>query len=112
MQLHIPLQLAYKLTPKHSIVGGLGFNLGLNTMSLYEDARQSGPTRRFGYTSGLRFLDVNANLGYEYMMNSRLSFGVFYQQGFMDVTKNNYFNNMQTDRNSRGGISLRYKFIK
>ncbi len=112
MQLHVPLQFAYKLSQKHAVFGGVGLNIGLNTVSLYEDSKLSGETRKFGYTSGLRFMDANASFGYEYNVSPQLSLGVFYQHGLSDMTKNDYFNNMQTDRNSRGGISLRYKFIR
>ena len=112
LQLQVPLQLAYKIRPKHSVYGGLGINLGLNTVSLYEDSKQSSSKKQFGYMNGIRFMDVNVNLGYEYKMSSKLSLGLFYQQGFFDMTKNNYFNNQQNDRNARGGINLRYKFLR
>lgn len=111
LQLHLPIDLAYKLTPKHSIYGGLGINLGLNSVSIYEDSKQSSSQRKFGYMNGLRFMDVNASFGYEYNVTPSLSLGLFYQQGFFDMTKNDYFNNSNADKNSRGGVRLRYKFI-
>lgn len=112
LQLHVPLQLAYKIRPRHSVYGGLGINLGLNSVSLYEDSKQSSSKKQFGYMNGIRFMDVNAHLGYEYKVTPRISLGIFYQQGFFDMTKNNYFNNQLIDRNARGGINLRYKFLR
>lgn len=112
LQLQIPLQLAYKIRPRHIVYGGLGINLGLNSVSLYEDSKQSSAQKQFGYMSGIRFMDVNASLGYEFRVSRKLSIGAFYQQGFFDMTKNNYFNNQQNDNNARGGINLRYNFLK
>ncbi len=112
VQMHIPLQLSYKLLPRLSMTGGLGINLGLNTISLYEDAKQHTAQSKFGYTDGLRFMDINANFGYDYNVTKRLTLGIFYQQGFLDMTKNDYFNNKQRDINARGGMLLRYKFNK
>ena len=110
LQLQLPVQVAYKLNRKHSLFGGIGTSLGINTISLYEDSKNSGSSQQFGYTDGLRFLDFNASLGYEYHLSPKFSAGIFYQQGFLDMTKNNYFDNGHFDRNSRGGINLRYKF--
>ncbi len=112
LQFHVPLQLAYKIRPKHTVFGGMGINLGLNTVSLYEDSKQSSSKKQFGYMNGIRFMDVNANLGYEYRLTPKLSLGIFYQRGFFDMTKNNYFNNQQIDQNARGGINLRYNFLR
>jgi len=110
LQLQLPVQVAYKLNRKHSVFGGIGTSLGINTISLYEDSKNSGSKKQFGYTDGLRFFDFNASLGYEYHISPKFSAGIFYQQGFLDMTKNNYFTNQHFDRNSRGGINLRYKF--
>lgn len=112
LQLHLPLELSYKIRPKHRVYGGLGVNLALNSVSLYEDSKSNGGQNQFGYMNGLRFVDINASLGYEFSVSRRLGIGIFYQQGLFDVTKNDYFNNQHNDQNARGGLRLRYKFIK
>ena len=112
LQLNLPLELAYKIRPKHQLYGGLGVNLNLNSFSLFEDAKANSNKRVFGYMGGIRMLDLTANIGYEYMISRRLNVGIFYQQGFFDITKNDYFNNQHNDINARGGIRLRYKFNK
>lgn len=112
LQLNLPIELSYKILPKHRLYGGLGINLGVNSVSLYEDSKANSSKKQFGYMGGIRFMDLTASLGYEFAVSRRFSIGAFYQQGFFDMTKNDYFNNQHKDINARGGIRLRYKFIK
>ncbi len=112
LQMVVPVQFAYKLRPRLAVFGGAGLNFGLNSISIYEDAKYNVQERRFGYMSGLRFLDVNFNFGIEYDIMPQVSIAGFYQQGLFDMTKNDYFNNTYTDRNARAGIAVRYKFKK
>lgn len=111
LQLQLPVQIGYKLHPRHSVLGGIGFTYGLNTLSDVNSFNGVSKSE-WGYTEGLRTFDVNFNFGYEFLIKNNLVFQLLYKEGLLDITGNTYLKNNVEDRNRTISIGVKYNFKK
>ncbi len=110
IQLHMPVTVGFRLSERHAMLGGIGLIYGVNTLSTVNTNEQN--VNEFGYMSGLRTMDANIHVGYEYKISDALRINMMYQEGLIDMTQNDYFNNNQEDRNRRISIGVRFNFDK
>jgi hypothetical protein len=57
-------------------------------------------------------LDLFLQAGYQFKLNDQISFALWYQQGLLDATRNAYFENNATDRQTRFGVGIKYSFSR
>lgn len=107
-QIVLPVSMAYHLNKLHTIMGGIGASYVLNTSSKVTNNKQV--SYQTGYTDGINPLDIFAQLGYQYQLNNKFAFMGFFQQGFMNATKKDYFNITTQNTQTRISLGLKYYF--
>lgn len=110
LQMYLPVSLYYEWMKNHSVMLSVGGAYALDVSSTVNDKGNSSSV--LGYRSGFNPLDFFFQLGYQVRFNERLSLGIWYQQGLIDATRNSYFMNSQTDRQSRLSIGIKYSFTR
>jgi hypothetical protein len=108
-QLCIPISANYKISLKQSMMAGLGANIGLDVLSNVKQFNTNTNANAWGYGGGFATVAPYATLGYQYQIFSNLYMHAIYQQGLMDITNNQFFNNSNIDRNSKATIGITYK---
>jgi hypothetical protein len=109
-QMYLPIALYYQFMQKHSVFTSVGLSYAFDVSSLVKEDQQSPQYNSFGYRNGFNTVDLFLQLGYQYSINKNLSAQLLFQQGFMDMTKNNYFENNQSDKQSKISIGIKYNF--
>lgn len=110
LQFYLPVSVRYQLTQQHSILASLGMAYATDVSSLVKEHQSANSYQSFGYSSALNMMDVFAQLGYQYQVNPKLSATVLLQQGFMDISKNLFFNNTTQHSQSKMSLGLKYNF--
>ena len=110
LQFYLPVSVRYQLTQQHSILASLGMAYATDVSSMVKEHQSANSYQSFGYSSALNMMDVFAQLGYQYQINPKLSATVLLQQGFMDISKNSFFNNTIQHSQSKMSIGLKYNF--
>lgn len=110
LQFYLPVSVRYQLTQQHSILASLGMAYATDVSSLVKEHQSANSYQSYGYSSALNMMDVFAQLGYQYQINPKLSATVLLQQGFMDISKNSFFNNTIQHSQSKMSIGLKYNF--
>jgi hypothetical protein len=110
LQFYLPVSVRYQLTQQHSILASLGMAYATDVSSLVKEHQSANSYQSFGYSSALNMMDVFAQLGYQYQVNPKLSATVLLQQGFMDISKNSFFNNTTQHSQSKMSLGLKYNF--
>ncbi len=109
-QMYLPIAVYYLFMKKHSVFASAGLSYAFDVSSLVKEDQQSPQYSSFGYRNGFNTVDLFLQLGYQYSINKNLSAQLLFQQGFMDMTKNNYFENNQSDKQSKISIGIKYNF--
>lgn len=123
-QLYLPLNTQYKLLERHFIFGGIGMTYSFQTSGKLEQTTYSPQAYNLNpssvnksqtntsliseYNKGFQTFDFFLQAGYSYRFMERWSAQIMLQQGFMDISKNSYYNN--TIRNNLTRVSLGLKF--
>ncbi|MEN9340065.1 MAG: hypothetical protein RIQ62_1377, partial [Bacteroidota bacterium] len=125
LQVYMPLSLQYAVTRKQAISVQLGGMYNADVMSTITEAswsvnngygsslNRNGNTSSkpsSGYRDGFQSFDIMAGLGYQYQMNDHLQWQMILQQGLLDMTRNTYFKQNQSDKQTRLLIGVRYTF--
>jgi hypothetical protein len=125
LQVYMPLSLQYAVTRKQAISVQLGGMYNADVISTTTEAswsvnngygsslNRNGNTSSkpsSGYRDGFQSFDIITGLGYQYQMNDHLQWQMMLQQGLLDMTRNTYFKQNQSDKQTRLLIGVRYTF--
>lgn len=125
LQVYIPLSLQYAVTHKQAISLQLGAMYNADVMSKITESTWSvnngygsllnrngtnSSKQSSGYRNGFQSFDIIAGLGYQYQINDHLQWQMMLQQGMLDMTRNAYFKQNQSDKQTRLLIGVRYTF--
>ncbi|HNF72171.1 MAG TPA: hypothetical protein PLP34_07155 [Chitinophagaceae bacterium] len=125
LQLCVPFMIRYPVLPGHSIMALAGWMYHLDVQGTYKEAGMtsnagySGVNTKTpavqtqtvsGYRNAIQPWDIYFGIGYAAQWKKNLQFQLMFQQGIRDVSKDSYFNNSQTNTQSRLSIGLRYTF--
>jgi hypothetical protein len=110
LQFYLPVTVRYQLMQQHALLASLGMSYSTDVSSLVKEHQSANSYQSFGYSSALNMMDVFAQLGYQYQVNPKLSATVLLQQGFMDISKNLFFNNTTQHSQSKMSLGLKYNF--
>ena len=109
-QMVVPLSIQYQLLSNHFLSATLGVSYAYDIASDVKETKDASTKKQFGYSTGFNQLDVFAQIGYGLRLSDRTMFQLMYQQGFIDMTKNTYFNNSNKDKQTRISIGFKYSF--
>lgn len=116
--IELPISVAYHLK-KSSLTAGLQVSYLLNAKGTYQETVSDAfstinraEITQNGYQSAFNRLDFGLSLGYEYQVSEFLSLGGQAQVGLLDVTNNDIFKNVVTDRNAMLKVYATYDFWK
>lgn len=109
-QLYLPLSVQYHLNSKHNLFASAGLSYSFEVNSLITDSRNSTLYPANGYRNGFNPWDVLMQIGYSYNLTNKLSALLMWQQGIMDMTKNNYFDKTQKHTQAKISIGIKYNF--
>ncbi len=109
-QMVVPLSIQYQLLSNHFLSATLGVSYAYDIASDVKETKDASTKKQFGYSTGFNQLDVFAQIGYGLRLSDRTMFQLMYQQGFIDMTKNTYFNNTNKDKQTRISIGFKYSF--
>lgn len=110
LQTYLPISLYYQIQKNNYLFGLIGASYAFDVSSEVENTKNSSNKTQNGYRSGFNQFDFFAGGGYAYRLSNQFMLQTSFQQGFIDMTKNQYFkntNNMQT----RIQIGIKY-FLK
>ncbi|MEL6251171.1 MAG: hypothetical protein AAFR87_04090 [Bacteroidota bacterium] len=117
-QAEIPVQLAWYVSPRSKIIGGVYFRYLINVQSEVSQFESNpfestpGPINRaWGYKQGFSDLDYGLQLGYFYHLSEGLQIGLETQFGLKDIRDNAFYRINSFDRNLNARIILRYHFL-
>jgi hypothetical protein len=110
MQLYLAINFIYHLNKKHQLMAGFGINYMADVQS---KVQQNNITQtQMGYYTGFNNVDFFTNIGYNYQINNNMNVIINYSQGFVDATKNTYFQNSTINKQGRFAIGLKYNLKK
>ncbi|MBL7773826.1 MAG: outer membrane beta-barrel protein [Chitinophagaceae bacterium] len=122
-QLYLPINVQLKLMERHMLFGGLGMTYSFQTSGKLEQTTYSPQAYNLNpsqsksqtntslvseYNKGFQTFDFFLQAGYSYRFMERWSSQILIQQGFLDISKNSYYNN--TIRNNLTRVSIGLKF--
>jgi hypothetical protein len=111
----LPVNMAYRLGQRTQVSAGVGVSIlaqSENVVSVTEEV--NGQTtlqeefRQDGYVSGFNSVNTYVNLGLNYYISGNTTWGLTYQYGLSDVTRNDFYGNDGMDRNSRLSAYVRF----
>lgn len=111
MQMYLPVSVLYEWVKNHYVLAGFGASYSLDVSGTVQD-NQVNTKSVYGYRSGFNPLDLFLQAGYQFKLNDQISFALWYQQGLLDATRNAYFGNNATDRQTRFGVGIKYSFSR
>ena len=111
MQMYLPVSVLYEWVKNHYVLAGFGASYSLDVSGTVQD-NQVNSKSAYGYRSGFNPLDLFLQAGYQFKLNDQISFALWYQQGLLDATRNAYFENNATDRQTRFGVGIKYSFSR
>jgi hypothetical protein len=111
MQLYAPITLAYKIK-RHELLAGIGVSYMLDVQSKVQATPNEPAKNTFGYRTGFNPLDIMVHAGYAYRIDKDLQITAQYSKGFVDATKNNYFNNTLSNMQSKFSVGINYHLKK
>ncbi len=106
-QVQLPIQLKYRITPKHQFAAGFGLSFGLGLSGEVKEFEKATFKKTFGYNAGYLNEDVFLQANYYYQIKPNIALTCMYQQGLRDMSKNDFFANSLLDKLIRiqAGIS-------
>lgn len=110
-QIQVPLRLEYQMGKIVSLYAG-GSASYLVDVGAKVQSGANAEIDQWGYRDGFNRLDIAATFGFGLHITKAISLESFYQQGFLDVTNNSFFNNTQNDLQKKVQIGLKYNFKK
>lgn len=111
----LPVNAAYRLGHRTQVSAGVGLSIlaqSENVVSVTEEV--NGQTtlqeefRQDGYVSGFNGINTYLNVGLNYYISGNTTWGLTYQYGLSDVTRNDFYRNDGMDRNSRLSAYVRF----
>jgi len=125
LELYLPVSVYYEVLKNHYLMASLGVSYGVDVSSKVTETSLSNntgfpsynskaattmTTMESGYRSGFNQFDMFAQIGYSYKLVNSLMIQCVFQQGFFDITKNDYFKNSLNNTQTRISIGLKYNF--
>lgn len=123
-QLYLPIMLTYHLGHGHHFTAGIGATYSFGTSGVVQEdlykamVSPSGlPTPNKSSTTvtpvtmsntGFQTFDFFLQAGYSYQVTKRIFAQIMMQQGFLDISKNNYYNNSVNNTLTRVSVGVRY----
>jgi hypothetical protein len=109
-QTYLPVSLYYQVMRNHFLMASIGAMYSFNVGTKVENVETSQSIEKTGYRSGFNQFDAFANVGYSYQIMKKIMLQISVQQGFMDMTKNSYFNNAISNTQTRIQLGIKYNF--
>lgn len=111
-EVNLPISLYYQVIRNHYLMASIGGSYAMDVSSSVKANSQAKATNQNGYRSGFNAVDIFAGLGYSVQVfrNLMLQFG--FQYGFLDRTKNAYFNSNQHHSQTRFSLGIKYSFSR
>lgn len=111
-EMYLPVSLYYQVIRNHYLMASIGGSYAMDVSSSVKANSQAKATNQNGYRSGFNAVDIFAGLGYSVQVfrNLMLQFG--FQYGFLDRTKNDYFNSNQHHSQTRFSLGIKYSFSR
>ncbi len=103
----LPVTVNYALSNYLQLQVGSGITYMLDVQSNLYD-KYFGNRTEYGYGIGLNRVDAFAMVGTQLKVSPRFKIQINAQQGFVDITKNNYFNNTVVDKHRRLQMGASY----
>lgn len=118
--IELPILARYRAFNNFSFIGGTNITYLLNTNSTVNKSafntlggkQALTQTNENQYKKGVSHWDVQMQFGLEYKLNNNLHLGLLANTGLLDVSKNNYYNTVVFNRNSRLQLYIKYDFIR
>ncbi len=111
-QIYLPVSLYYQVMNNHFLMASIGASYSLDVSSSVKDNQTANATNKNGYSTGFNPFDFFVGAGYGYQLTNRIMIQLNIQQGFMDMTKNTYFNNTNKNTQTRLSVGLKYSFSR
>ena len=111
-EMYLPVSLYYQVIRNHYLMASIGGSYAMDASSSVKNNSQVKAVNQNGYRTGFNAFDVFAGLGYSVQIfrNMMVQFGV--QYGFLDRTKNAYFNSSQHNSQTRFSLGIKYSFSR
>jgi hypothetical protein len=94
------------------LMASIGASYSLDVSSSVKDNQTANAITKNGYSTGFNPFDFFLGAGYGYQLSKKMMIQLNFQQGFMDMTKNTYFNNANKNTQTRISIGLKYSFSR
>jgi hypothetical protein len=108
-QLFIPVNLGYRIAPRHSLLLGASVSTPLGLHVAEKDFGTIVFNKRWQSNQGYA-MQMFANLSYQFeVLKNLYAYGV-YMQGLTDMTVPTFTGSTVVDRNSRANVGVRYQF--
>lgn len=112
---YLPIQANWDFTRRSSLTGGIGVSYLINGLSLVTvseiDNFSNTEVDRYedwGYVGGYKSINASLLAGYEFRITPDWTFGLQYQYGLTEITKQEVYGISREDRNSRLRATLKY----
>lgn len=112
LQFYLPITLSYSWRKGHEVLVSAGMTYATDMNSLVKENANTSAYQANGYRNGFAAIDVMAQLGYQLQLNPRFAALLLWQQGFRDVTDNQYFNQTDVHRQSKLTLGIKYHFTR
>ena len=125
MELNLPLSLYYQIMQRHYLMLSIGATYAFDVSSRVSQTSMSNntgttsvgtktpttvSTTQSGYRTGYNQGDVFMQVGYSYRVFQGVMLQCILQQGFLDMTRNQYFNNSVRNTQTRISVGIHYQF--
>jgi hypothetical protein len=106
----LPVTVYYALHGRHGLSGGFAFSYLVRSADLLKKPDQTKYNiNTNGYFGAFAPFDVQLNIGYTYMLRPRIMLSASYNQGVIDITKNNIFRSDSYNTNSGARFTIGYQ---
>lgn len=111
----LPINVAMRLGHRTQLSAGFGISALAQTQNLVTVSKEingesslESQYREDGYVSGFKTVNSFLNFGVNYYLTSNTTWGLTYQYGLSDVTRNDFFTVDEMDRNSKLSVYVRF----
>ncbi|MBP6625543.1 MAG: hypothetical protein KA198_10250, partial [Chitinophagaceae bacterium] len=111
-QIYMPISLYYQVMKNQFLMASIGASYSLDVSSAVKENQTANSMTKNGYSTGFNPFDFFLGAGYGYQLSKKMMIQLNLQQGFMDMTKNAYFNNTNKNTQTRISIGLKYSFSR
>nr|HPI55528.1 hypothetical protein [Chitinophagaceae bacterium] len=111
-EMYLPISLYYQVVRNHYLMASIGGSYAMDVSSSVKNNSQVKAVNQNGYRTGFNAFDVFAGLGYSVQIFRNMMVQLGVQYGFLDRTKNAYFNSTQHNSQTRFSLGIKYSFSR